>query len=223
MLCHPSPIYLYIRNIFFSISDIPSTKPEEIAEDDKIASVHPSLPQITADELSTRPHDLCYYKCEEGFTEIGQVESPNVSSHVVLERHSNELSESMHSLWYYYNLGMLTHFFLRDTNPAGATADRLLAIVDCPKVVNEGSDPNILNVLHLQAVVYILQRNNEHPWAADNLRMHRIMHQHGADIKQAEAIKLSNICNMFIPLTCPNSTLFDTMKSIINHDVAFTL
>lgn len=101
---------------------------------------------------------------------------------------------------YDYRLGMMTIFYLRDFNSAGAAKHRVLAIIEGLRVVNDGFKLIVLYGGHYHAAVDILDKTAERPWTAGPLGMHLIMHRYGADIKQAKAIKLSKARNTFCAL-----------------------
>lgn len=82
---------------------------------------------------------------------------------------AKELCESICRQGHDCSLHMLIVFFLPDTNPAGATVDRLLITKDHGKVVNDESNLIILDSLHRHAAVDIFCKAAEHPWAAGPL------------------------------------------------------
>lgn len=81
--------------------------------------------------------DLRQYKHEEVLIRIDQCRSPSFPLRSVSELPFKEVSELMRWLGYDHILGMITVFFLRNGILEGATEDRLLAVEDRQKVLND--------------------------------------------------------------------------------------
>lgn len=68
----------------------------------------------------------------------------------------------------------------------------------------EGFNLGILEDHHQLDVVDILRKVSEHPLTAEYLLIHLIMQRDGAEIKQAEAIRVGQLCNAYSALVFPN-------------------
>lgn len=77
-------------------------------------STGPFLLETESEQISVQLIDFSNYEYEETSIQIECVVDPAYPLHLMNEKQYKELAESVHTLDYYYKLGMMTSLFVRD-------------------------------------------------------------------------------------------------------------
>lgn len=152
---------LYPSDVSPPISRVPLTYVVEIYDDGNIHSFLPSLSKRVDEKVSVQLPELSQNIYEKVFIHANQVQSIEFPLHKVRERHCKEVSKCKGKQDFDYSFEMMTVLFLHELNPAGATANRILATEDGLRVLKEGLNLVILYAWHKHAATEFLCESSE--------------------------------------------------------------